>query len=216
MATTLEQLQQFLDDSALKYHAHEEMQLIAIGFAAAPHETTYRRPGTDDPGVQMILKLLEDGELLLVLAPCAYDLTDCPHQQAVCEAVARVQSRMKLLRFDLVDGDGGTFLQPNVEIPLEDMPLSAEQMHRAIAAVLVAIREFDPVVRHAMENGVVDFSLVTANVERPPAEVEEILNLGEAAGGLDAIERLLGGDGAHDDEDAGDDADDGGSDASAA
>ena len=69
-----------------------------------------------------------------------------------------------------------------------------QQLQRAISAVLLAIRRYDPVFRHAMETGEVD--MTRAKDEEPPApppDVTRILELGESAGGLDSIERLLGG-----------------------
>ena len=74
--------------------------------------------------------------------------------------------------------------------------MCSNQMHRAICAVLATVREFDPVISHAMETGVVDLSLVHRDRPQPPGDIGQILELGDAAGGLDALEQLLGGDGA--------------------
>ena len=189
MATTFDDLKKFMDESGLHYDAHDEMEVIAVGFAAEPDDTTYRAPGTNEPGVQIIIRLVEDGEFVAVIAPQAWDLTSCEHRPAVCEAAARVCAKMKLIRFDL---DKENFLQPNVEIPLEKAAMCSDQLHRAIGAVLVAVREFDPVIRHAMNTGVVDFTLVNDERPTPAGDITQILELGEAAGGLDALERLLG------------------------
>jgi hypothetical protein len=98
---------------------------------------------------------------------------------------------MKLIRFDL-DADTWDF-QPNIEIPLEKAPMCAEQLHRAIVGIMLVIRRYDPVIRHAMETGEVDFDLINEEeLPTPPADVTRILDLANDAGGLDAIERLLG------------------------
>jgi hypothetical protein len=192
MATTFKELKRFIDESSLMYDANDEMDAIAIGFAAEPDETTYRNPESNEPVVQIIVRLVEDGEFVAVIAQ-GWDLSDCEHRPAVCEAAARICSKMKLIRFDL---DKDLMLQPNVEISLEAAPMCSDQLHRAIGAVLVAVREFDPVIRHAMETGVVDLSLANHDRPQPPGDISQILELGDAAGGLDTLEQLLGGDGA--------------------
>lgn len=188
MATTFEDLKRFLDDAGLNYDTHEEPEVIVIGFSGEPDDTTFR-DGDDDPHVQIIVRLTEHGEFCAAFVPGAWNLADCDHKPAVCEAVARIQSKMKLVRFDL-DDEG--HLHPNIEIPLEKAPMCGEQLHRMIAGLLIAVRQFDPVIRHAMETGLVDLDLAQEEPPSPPPEVTRILELGESAGGLDALERLLG------------------------
>lgn len=188
MATTFDELKRFLDDAGLEYEAHEEHHIIAVGFSGEPDDTTFRdRDG--DPSVQILVRLVERGEFCAAFVPRAWSLADCEHRAAVCEAATRIQSQMKLIRFDLED-EG--YLQPNIEIPLEKAPMCAEQLHRAIAGLLMAVRQFDPVIRHAMQTGEVDLDLAREDMPEPPADITRILELGEATGGLDALERLLG------------------------
>ena len=190
MATTFEDLKRFMDESGLKYDTYEEHGVIAIGFGCDAKETTYRDVD-GDAHVQVIVRLTEQGELVAVFAPRAWNLAECDHRQAVCEVATRVQAQMKLIRFDL---DADTWdLQPNIEVPLEKAPMCAEQLHRAIAGIMLVIRRYDPVIRHAMETGEVDFDLINEEeLPTPPADVTRILDLANDAGGLDAIERLLG------------------------
>jgi hypothetical protein len=70
--------------------------------------------------------------------------------------------------------------------------MCAEQLHRTIAGLLVAARQFDPVIRHAMQTGEVDLDLAREDMPEPPADITRILELGDSAGGFDALERLLG------------------------
>jgi hypothetical protein len=100
----------------------------------------------------------------------------------------------------------GVVAQKGIEIPLERAPLCAEQLQRGIAGVLLAIRRFDPVIRHAMETGEVDLDLAREEEPSAPADDEHesppvpdvgrILDLANEAGGLDTLDKLLGGDGA--------------------
>jgi hypothetical protein len=188
MATTLDELKHFLDDAGLKYDAHDEDRVIAVGFSGESDDTTYRDED-GDPHVQVLVRLVEEGEFCAAFVPRAWRLADCQHRAAVCEAAARIQGKMKLVRFDLDDND---HLQPNIEIPLEKAPMCAEQLHRAIACLLITVREYDPVIRHAMTTGEVDLELAKEDVPEPPADITRVLELGEAVGGLDALERLLG------------------------
>lgn len=188
MATTFDDLKRFLDDAGLEYETQEENHVIGIGFAGEPDDTTYR-DHDGDPHVQVIVRLVEQGEFCAAFVPRAWNLAACEHRSAVCEAATRIQSKMKMIRFDLDDDDN---LQPNIEIALEKAPMCAEQLHRAIAGLLIAVRQFDPVIRHAMTTGEVDLDLAQDDAPEPPADITRILELGEAAGGLDALERLLG------------------------
>lgn len=207
MAATFSDLRKFMDASGLSYNANEEAEIIGVGFRCDPGETTYRDED-GDPRVELFVELHERGEFLAVCAPLAWNLAECENLPAVCEALVRIQAHMKLIRFDL--GDDG-MLRPNIEIPLEKAPLCAEQLQRGIAGVLLAIRRFDPVIRHAIDNGEVDLDLARdddsgesgqSGADDGPGQpsssvpdVGRILDLANEAGGLDALDKLLGGDG---------------------
>jgi len=191
MATTLSDLKKFLDKARLNYEVHKEHSIIAIGFSCTPDETTYR-DGSGEATVRLIVRLAEEGEFVAVIAPRAWSLEDSDHVSTVCEVAARIQSRMKLVRFDL-DDEG--YLHPNIEIPLESAPMSAAQLRRAITGVLLVIRRFDAVICHARDTGEVDFEREASEPPEPAADIARILDLADDAGGIDAIERLLGGGG---------------------
>ena len=188
MSTTLEDVKRFLDESQLKYVTNKDDSAVGIGFSCGDEETTFR-DAEGDPHVRVIVKLAEKGEFVAFFVPHAWNVGESPNRAIVCEAAARLQSRTKLIRFDL-DEEG--YLQPNIEIPLERAPLCAEQVHRALAGILFAVRHFDPVFRHAIEAGEVDLDLVRDDMPEPPPEVMGLLDLAEDAGGLDELDRLLG------------------------
>jgi hypothetical protein len=191
MATTLTDLTTFLDKAGLNYEVHEEHSIIGIGFSCEPDETTYR-DGDGDATVRLIVRLAEEGEFVGIFAPRAWSLENSSHIPAVCMAAARIQCRMKLVRFDL-DEEG--YLHPNIEIPLESAPMCAEQLRRAITGILLVIRRFDAVICHARDTGEVDFEREAPEPPEPTADIARILDLADDAGGIDAIERLLGGGG---------------------
>ena len=113
------------------------------------------------------------------------------------------------MRFDYDPEDGE--IRPNVELPVEDSTLSSKQFHRLMHAVIIGVQRLDRVVRHAMETGTVCLDLMNEEEDSSSdndqfndddnAILETLEDLAEEAGGIDALERLLGGEGlASDDE----------------
>lgn len=92
-----------------------------------------------------------------------------------------------------------------MELPLEDSSLSSKQFYRLMHAVIIGVQRLDRVIRHAMETGTVCLDLMneeegsSSDDERfddgDKALLETLEDLAEEAGGIDALERLLGGDG---------------------
>ena len=50
----------------------------------------------------------------------------------------------------------------------------------------------DAVIRHAIETGEVDLDLARDESAEPPTDLDEMLRLAREAGGIDALEQLLG------------------------
>ena len=194
MATTIEELKGFLDEFDLKYQVDERHDAILIGFTCNPEESTYRDED-GDAYVRLVIRLQEGGEFLSVFAPSAWNIDDCLYKAAVFEAIASIQTRYKMLRFDYDPTDGE--IRPNIELPVEDSAVTSRQFHRLIHGVLHGIRRFDRVIRHAMESGEVSFASLDDD-EPASAESEEMLrlqDLARRAGGIEALEKLLGGEG---------------------
>jgi hypothetical protein len=209
MPTTIQQVTGFLDEYELTYDVKEEYEAIGIGFSLDESSTTYRDQD-GDAHLQLVIRVVEDGEFVVVLAPQAWNIDACPHKAAVFETLVALQARFKLLRFDYDPDDGE--IRPNVELPVEDSSLSSKQFHRLMHAVIIGVQRLDRVVRHAMETGTVCLDLMeekesgdSAGVDHLDADdkalLESLEDLAEEAGGIDALERLLGGEGlASDDE----------------
>jgi len=193
MPTTVQQVCEFLDEFDLKYRVLEDDDAIAIGFGVDEDETSYRDKD-GDPHVQLVIRLVEEGEFLALFAPMAWCLDGCPHIPAVMTAFIGIQSQFKMIRFDFDPSDGE--VRPNIELPLEDAELTSRQLHRGIAGMLQVLQRFDPVIRTAMTTGVVSFEEVgQERRERPSRETRRLRRLAERAGGVDELEKLLGGDG---------------------
>lgn len=190
MATSIEQIRKFLDEFDLRYQADEESAVIVIGFRVDPELTSYRdRDG--DAHVGLVIRLVEDGEFLSVFAPWAWSVHGSPHKAAVFEALASIQSRSKLLRFDYDPADGE--IRPNVELPLDDAELTDGQFHRSMHAVMHGIQRFDGVIRHAMETGEVSFESVEQDEFGTPPEIVQLRQFAAEAGGIEALERIACG-----------------------
>jgi hypothetical protein len=202
MAMTLLELQELLDELELRHQPMTELGMIMVGFTVDSETSPYRdRDG--DSCVAIALRLSEaDGEFLSVFAPMAWSLGDTPYRAAACDAFVAIQSTFKMVKFDVAHG----FVFPNVEIPLEDGRLTAQQLQRVIGAVLQVIEKYHVVVRRAIDTGIVSFDDVkdddddTEPTAPPAGDIRRLIELvddvgGLDGGGLDALERLLGGDG---------------------
>ncbi|NCY01343.1 MAG: hypothetical protein EBX36_00110 [Planctomycetia bacterium] len=199
MATSIEEIKGFLDEFELRYQVHDEESAIAIAFSCEPQETTYR-DADGDPCLQLVITVLERGEFLAVFAPMAWNLRDCRHKAAACEAVVAIQMRYKMLRFDY-DPETGE-LRPNVELPLEDAEITSRLFHRLVHAMIHGVKRFAPVIQHAMRTGEVSMALVDDGTpsDDPGPDLARLAELAEEAGGIDALEALLGGCASDDDD----------------
>ncbi len=192
MPTSIEQIQEFLDEYSLNYRVDSEHDAILIGFGLDPARTTFR-DSDGDPGIQFVIRVLERGEFLAIFTPRAWSLADCPHKAAVFEALASIQTHYKMLRFDYDPTDGE--IRPNVELPLEDADLTSRQFHRLMHGMLHGVPRFDRVIRQAIETGEVSFkSLEDEEEASPPSpQIARLQRLALEAGGIEELERLACG-----------------------
>lgn len=192
MATTIDEVKGFLDEHDLKYGVDEGRNAILVGFECNAGESVYRDVD-GDPSIRIVIQVLEQGAFLTVCAPNAWNIAECPHKPAVFEALTAIQMQFKMLRFDYDPTDGE--LRPNVELPIEDSSLTSRQLHRMIHGILGAVERFHPVIRHAMEHGEVSFDcLEDQSPGSPSGEMVRLLDLARRAGGIESLERLVGGD----------------------
>ena len=194
MATTIDEVKGFLDEYDLKYAIDEDRNAILVGFGCKAEQSGYRDQD-GDAHIRIVIQVSENGEFLSVFAPNAWNIDDCPHKSAVFESLSSIQTQYKMLRFDYDPTDGE--LRPNMEMPIEDSSLTSRQLHRLIHGMLHAVERFHPVIRHAMEHGEVSFACLNEQ-ERPSppsAEAARLLDLARRAGGIEALEKLIGGDG---------------------
>jgi hypothetical protein len=192
MPTSNEYVQACLDEHSVRYHFDEENDATVVGFLLDEKKTTYRDL-EGKPRIQVVIKVLERGDFIIVFAPQAWAIGDCPHNGAVLEALIAVQSQYKMIRFDHDPDDGE--VRPNVEVPLDGAELSTQQLHRMIHGIVHCVQRYDGVIRHAMATGEISFSRIREDepIGIPPAEVARLERLVDEAGGLEAFERLVSG-----------------------
>lgn len=157
MSTTLKQITDFLDNAQLDYQLANDDSTIVLQFQPNDCVTSYR-DSDGDPHIMLVIEVHEDGDLLTVVAPQAWVITDTSTKNAVFEAMLLCQSRFTMVRFDFDPRDGEIRL--NIGLPLEDATLSEKQFHRVVAAILAAMESFHPILSHALSTGTVDANLI--------------------------------------------------------
>lgn len=150
MGTTLDRIAQFLTESDIRFTANQEQSYIQTGFATK----VYRTPEGHDV-IGLIISLIENGEMLRVVAPRLYVYQDGPNKTAVFQACLMIcyQTKMVQFEYDATDGE----IRATVDLPLEDAELTKRQLMRCIGAVCSIVDDFDGVIRRAMDDGVVEF-----------------------------------------------------------
>lgn len=192
MPTNISEIKGFLDEFDLKYQVDEERDAILIGFNCSNENGTYRDED-GDAYLRIVIRVLEGGEFLEVFVPNAWNIADSVSKSLILEACVSFQMRYKMLRFDYDPDDGE--LRPNIELPLENASLTSQQFHRLVHGVLHGVQQFDKVMRHALETGIVCFECLDDAGQASAAsdDAARLSDLVERAGGIDELEKLLGG-----------------------
>jgi hypothetical protein len=198
MATSIDEIRGYLDECDLRYRVDDEEEAILIGFRVDPQTSTYRTPD-GEPHVRIVIRVLEGGDFVEVFSPNAWNILGSLHKAAVFETLASIQSRYKMLRFDYDPADGE--IRPNIELPLEDAGLTSRQFHRLLQGVLHGTQRYDRAIRLAADAGEISAAALADDDSASPADASlgDLMHLADRAGGIDALERLIGGDDAPED-----------------
>ncbi len=147
MAVTLDKLESFLVARNLKYR-RERNQLL-VGFRAE-----HFRDESGRPGIAVVIRVDEQGRYVEFLAPRLYCARGCKHAPALFQALLEITTRTKLIRFEFDPEDGE--IRCAVECLIEDGTLTQRQFDRILDGVTAAVDRWHPVIRRAMETGVVN------------------------------------------------------------
>jgi len=104
----------------------------------------------------IICRTLYNGEYVAAVAPDALNTTECKYKGALFAAMAEIGLRTKYVQLVHDPSDGEIRLE--VEVPVVDGTLTANQLEVMIYSVLGNLETFYPVLKHAMETGKIDFS----------------------------------------------------------
>lgn len=194
MAMTIDEISDLLTESGIDHETNEHLRAVRFGFQLDPSWTNYRNPAGAATH-EFMITLDDDGEFLAVHLPRTWMIADCPHKAAVFEILATYQGQRRMIRFDYDPEDGE--IRANMELCLADSPLSLAQLQWIIRRLGRGVCRLDPVIRHAMRTGEVSFERAAMLDE--DREAERVGELARAAGGIEALERLVGGGPAADD-----------------
>lgn len=147
MAVTIDEIAQHLTALDFKFvKKGEDKILLAM---AMP---TYRGPEGEDY-LRLVIRLSEEGRYFELFAPFAFRALG-PYVNAFLRACAIIQFRTKLVQFEYDDSDGE--IRPVIEFPIEDGTLTAQQLKRCIMGMCRLVESYYPVLKKALEEGVVD------------------------------------------------------------
>lgn len=179
MPINLEQLEAYLVEDGLKYRLADEGYLLT-GFATRH----YVGPG-GRAGVAIAIRVDEDGEHVEFTAPQLYTSRGCEHPAALFEALLAITMRTKLIRFEYDPKDGE--IRCTIECAVEDCSLTKRQFLRMLHCLSESIDRWDPVIRAAMESGVVNLETVAGGAEH----LARLAAVEASAGGIDRLEELV-------------------------
>jgi hypothetical protein len=150
MPLNLERLEAMFVEAGLKYRLEDAGHLLT-GFAT----TTYENED-GQRGVAVAVTVSEDGEFLEFTAPRLYDARRSRDAGRLFQALLDVTMRTKLVRFEHDPEDGE--IRCTVSYPVEDGSLTRRQFRRMLEAIPKAVDRWHPVIRLAIDEGVVDLA----------------------------------------------------------
>jgi len=151
MPTTVNEIMQFMDNFGYSYKQVDASKIVT-GFSMSNYVDK-----DGDHGLQLLIHLDEEGEMVKFVAPHVYQCNDSSKEPALTKALAAVAFHSKLLQMEYDPSDGEA--RAMIDLPLEDASLTQKQFKRPLHAMKEIIDAYDPVVRKALEEGQVDVSL---------------------------------------------------------
>ncbi len=167
MATSIPEIESFLEEKEIKYKRKDPTTLI---FGAATEHYTDQ---DGDKGLILVLKLEEDGEFFKLFCPNAFRITG-PNVDAFLRLCTHIQWCTKMIQFEYDHHDGE--VRPIIEFPLEDAPLTARQLYRCISGLVELVDRHFEILEKARITG-------KANLDEAESGREEQM--------LSALEELM-------------------------
>lgn len=148
MAITVDQIGRYLTNLKIPFQKANESTIVF-----GTRTKTYRDADGDN-FLGLVIRLEENGEYFKLFAPKAFKALG-PHVDVFLRACAMIQWLTKLVQFEYDDTDGE--IRPIVEFPVEDGTITEKQLFRCIAGMCLILDKYYPVLKRALEDGVIDF-----------------------------------------------------------
>lgn len=143
--TTIQQIQQFLEEDGLNYEPGNG-DFLFIGFRDIGNYTNKDGAAL----LKVFVGIDENGDYIQIVAPGLYKLHDCPYKAKVHELLNLIGSNFKFLRWDTVKNG---CINPIIDLPLDDSNLSKAQFKRCLGTLLEFVDSYNEKILYTMETG---------------------------------------------------------------
>jgi hypothetical protein len=167
MATTIEEITQFLTEMELKFGLRDGK--VFTGF-----KTKNYRDSDGDDAIRIVIRLYENGEFLEIFSPNLYKCKESPNLHMVLQSLLMVSWSTKMVQFEYDANDGE--IRAVIEFPLEDSKLTCKQLGRCMHGIAKIVDHYHPMIATALERGVIE-------APQEDREAEELARAIQEAGG---------------------------------
>ncbi len=148
MATDLQQIQLYLDEIGFKYTVREEHDDIIVFF-----ETEKFVNVNGESFIIIAIECNHNGELLQIFAPQAYTVPDNEHKNAFFELLLLLMQDTYFIKFEYYDKRDE--IRICIDVPLEDQPLSLDQLHFCVLNIVQIVEQFHQTIMKTIETGII-------------------------------------------------------------
>lgn len=149
MATSIEEIKEFLDSEKFKYQHREGANFIHTGFRLK----RYRNPENDNK-LRLFIAVEEQGEFLKIGAPGAYKFDpngNSFNKLALFQTLLQISHMTKMAQFEYDPDDGD--IQAIIEFPLEDAKLTRRQLMRCVNDLTDIVDSYHEHIMDAIKGG---------------------------------------------------------------
>lgn len=150
MATSIEEIKEFLREEGMKFREVDGANYVRTGFVTENYTDT---DGEKNCG--LIIAVEEGGEFLKVAAPKAYQFpknANSFHKMALFQTLLQISWDTKMLQFEYDPDDGE--VRAIIEFPIEDSILTRKQLMRCIFGITAILEKYHEHILDAMKQGI--------------------------------------------------------------
>lgn len=180
MALTNEALGKLLEPYGFEFNAEGDY------FWTWCREVKAYRDAEGDAAIFIAVELTDQGQFVRFVAPKLYDLSKCAARGAAMQAALETCFRTKAVAYEYQRDTGE--LRVTLEFPIGSGTLTERQLCRCMHLLISIADAADPVIRHAMATGTIDWALYET-VPKDPAK-EQMAELLDKVGGIEGLRKL--------------------------